>query len=98
MSMLTAMLYVQGTMSYVGHTISYVKKGTYDVVYDMNLRCHMYNTCDIVCISGPTIFPTVCIPCGILYRMYVIRCRRSTYNVVKTYNCRTYDVVGLFPE
>ncbi len=27
---------------YNRHTISYVKKGTYNIVYDMNLRCCMY--------------------------------------------------------
>jgi hypothetical protein len=68
------------------HTISYVKKVTYDVVYDKNLQCSVYNTYDIVCISGPTISCTVYIPCDIRYSMYVIRCRRSIYDVNKTYD------------
>ncbi len=74
--------------TYVRHTILYVKnlKETHDSVYDMNLRCRMYNTYDIVCVSGLTISYTMYIPCDMRYRMYIIRCRRSTYDFKKTNN------------
>jgi hypothetical protein len=50
-SMITTISYVRHTTSYDGHTILYVKKGTCDVVYYMNLQCRMYNAYDIICIS-----------------------------------------------
>ncbi len=40
MSVFTTTPYVRHAI----HTISYVKKGAYDVVYDMHLRCRMYTT------------------------------------------------------
>ncbi len=74
------------TISYIGHTISYVKKCVYDIVYDMNLQCRAYTTYDIVCISEPTISYTICFPSDLRYRMQVIRYRRSKYDTVITYD------------
>ncbi len=45
------------------------KKCAYDIVYDMHLRCRMYTTYDIACISEPTISYTICFPCDLRYRI-----------------------------
>jgi hypothetical protein len=83
MSIIATISYVRHTTSYLSHTISYVKKGTYD---DMNLGCRMYNTYDIVCISGPTILYTIYTSCGIRCCIYILRCRRLTFDAVKIYD------------
>ncbi len=66
------------------------QKCAFDIVYDMHLRCRircrMQTTFYIICISEPMKSHTICFPCDLRYRMYVIRYRRSKYDTMITYD------------
>jgi hypothetical protein len=82
------------TSSYVGHATSYVHTMSY-TIWTYDIVCHVHTTLYIH--FRHTTLYTICGGEHVLCRMWHVRCRMLTYDIVFDVQCSTYDVVRLHP-